>query len=153
MAAEPHVFHLHSSAGVYGAEYVLLGLIPALNRFGVHSSLLCLDNPVRTEQPLFARAQALGIPVERISCRGKLDWTSVRTLRNKAAQANRTIMHVHGYKSALYAWLARRGGNSPIVATLHGPTPTSWRLRLYNRIEQWLLRRFERVCVLSGRMG
>lgn len=152
MSAEPHVFHLHSSAGVYGAEYVLLGLIPALDRIGVRSTLLCLDNPLRSEQPLFERANALGVSVERLPCRGKLDRATVRAIRERVSRSASPLLHVHGYKSAFYAWLARRGGIMPIVATLHGPTPVSRRLRLYNRIEQWLLRRFDKVCVVSARM-
>src|SRR5581483_6364101 len=63
-----------------------------------------------------------------------------------------SILHVHGYKSAFYGWLARRGGATPIVATLHGPISISMRLRLYARIETWLLRRFDRVCVVSAPM-
>lgn len=152
MSTEPHVFHLHSSAGVYGAEYVLLGLVPALNRIGVRSTLLCLDNPLQTEQPLFERARALGVDVERLPCRGKLDWGSVRAVRARVSRSMSPLLHVHGYKSASYGWLARRGGPMPIVATLHGPTSISHRLRFYNRVEQRLLRRFDKVCAVSSRM-
>ncbi|MBS0430917.1 MAG: glycosyltransferase [Proteobacteria bacterium] len=151
MNLEPRVFHLHSSAGVYGAEYVLLGLVPALARAGVPNTLLCLDSPLQMAQPLFERARTLGILAERIPCRGKLDWSTVHTLRKRIMRENQPILHVHGYKSAFYAWLTLRG-TRPVVATLHGPTPISTRLRIYNRIEQWLLRRFDRVCVVSARM-
>ena len=152
MNAEAHVLHLHSSAGVYGAEYVLLGLIPALARIGVNSTLLCLDNPLRQDQPLFERARALGVPAERIPCRGRLDWKTVAALRERISGAPHSLLHVHGYKSAFYGWLARRAGVPPIVATLHGPISTSMRLRLYSQIEAWLLRRFDKVCVVSTRM-
>jgi len=149
---EPHVLHLHSSAGLYGAEYVLLGLIPALARAGVRSTLLCLENPLQTEQPLLQRARKLGVSAECIPCRGRLDLSTIRALRRRILGDRNSILHVHGYKSAFYGWLARRGGATPIVATLHGPISISMRLRLYARIETWLLRRFDRVCVVSAPM-
>lgn len=152
MGAEPHVLHLHSSAGVYGAEYVLLGLIPALARAGVRSTLLCLDDIGRPDAPLFARARALGVPVERVPCSGRLDRKAIRALRERIQHEANPLLHVHGYKSAFYAWLSRRGGTMPIVATLHGPISISMRLRLYSQLERWLLRRFDRICVVSSRM-
>ncbi|HEY3519741.1 MAG TPA: glycosyltransferase [Rhodanobacteraceae bacterium] len=152
MNAEPHVLHLHSSAGVYGAEYVMLGLIPALARAGVRSTLLCMDDPDQVDPPLFTRARALGIPVERISCRGRLDMKTIRLLHERITREPNPLLHVHGYKSAFYGWLSRRGGRTPIVATLHGPISISMRLRLYAQVERWLLRRFDKVCVVSSRM-
>ena len=152
MNPEPHVFHLHSSAGVYGAEYVLLGLIPALAKRGVRSTLLCIDNPLLQHQPLFERACALGVPVERIACAGRLDFSTARAIRARISGSTYPLLHVHGYKSAFYAWLARRGLALPIVATLHGPVSITSRLRLYMRIERWLLRRFQMICVVSARM-
>ena len=152
MNTEPHVLHLHSSAGVYGAEYVLLGLIPALARMGVRSTLVCLDSPLHPDQPLLSRARELGVPAERISCRGRLDWGTIRSLQSRIAEEPNSLLHVHGYKSAFYAWLARHGSSTPIIATLHGPISTSLRLRFYTQIERWLLRRFDKVCVVSARM-
>ncbi|MGH8212208.1 MAG: glycosyltransferase [Rhodanobacteraceae bacterium] len=152
MIAESHVLHLHSSAGVYGAEYVLLGLIPALARAGVRSTLLCMDDPRHVDGPLFKRARALGVPVERVPCRGRLDSRTIHVLRERIMRESNPLLHVHGYKSAFYTWLARRGGRMPIVATLHGPISISMRLRLYTQVERWLLRRFDKVCVVSSRM-
>eukprot|EP01036_Dinobryon_divergens_P058491 gene58491-78026_t len=61
-------------------------------------------------------------------------------------------MHVHDYKSAFYAWLARAGRRIPIVATSHGQFNDSARLQLYHRIELGLMRRFQQVCVVSAAM-
>ena len=56
------VLHLRSSAGLYGAEYVILGMVPELNRIGIRSRLLSMDNQHLDSQPLYARAQAMGVP-------------------------------------------------------------------------------------------
>ena len=152
MPADFEVLHLRSSAGLYGAEYVILGMVPELNRMGIRSRLLSMDNQHLAAQPLFARAHAMGVPVERVPCSGRFDLTTIRSLRDTLRRQRNTILHVHDYKSAFHAWLARGFGGTPIVATSHGHFPTTANLRLYNRLELALMRRFEHVCVVSKEM-
>lgn len=152
MRAEPHVFHLHSGTGLYGAEQMLLGLIPALIRRGVESTLLCLDNYRLDEQPLYERARGLGIPAQRLPCRGRFDWRTVRALRRILRAHPNALLHVHGYKSAFYAWLACSAGGTPIVSTLHGHVEGTRRLNLYQNLERRLMRGFDRVCIVSAAM-
>jgi glycosyltransferase involved in cell wall biosynthesis len=152
MRADFDVLHLRSSAGLYGAEYVILGMVPELNRIGIPSRLLSIDNQHLAEQPLFARAQAMGVPAERVPCRGRFDFTTLRSLRDTLRRNPNAILHVHDYKSAFHAWLARGRRRMPIVSTSHGHFPTTANLRLYNRLELALMRRFEHVCVVSKDM-
>lgn len=152
MRAEPHVLHLHSGAGLYGAEYVLLGLVPALAKQGIDSTLLCLDNYRMREQPLYERARALKIPARRLPCRHRFDIETLRALRGILNEHPGALLHVHGYKSAFYARLARRGGDPTVVATLHGHFSDSRSLRLYHALELWLMRGFERVCMVAAEM-
>src|SRR5215472_14202441 len=116
MSAVPTVLHVRSSAGLYGAEYVVLGLIPELERRGIPSRLLSIDNHLQARQVLFERAQELGVPAERLPCRGRFDFATVRALRAKIAVTPNALLHVHDYKSALIAWLARGRRRVPIVA-------------------------------------
>jgi glycosyltransferase involved in cell wall biosynthesis len=152
MSADFEVLHLRSSAGLYGAEYVILGMVPELNRIGIRSRLLSMDNQHLDAQPLYARAQAMGVPAERVPCNGRFDIGTLRALRDTLRRQPNTILHVHDYKSAFHAWLARGFGNTPIVATSHGHFPTTTNLRLYNRLELALMKRFEHVCVVSKEM-
>jgi glycosyltransferase involved in cell wall biosynthesis len=150
MEADPHVYHLRSSAGLYGAEYMILGLMPALARAGIGSTLLCLDNPYFDEQELHTRAHALGLPAVRVPCRGRFDFASVQALRAILARDPRAVLHVHDYKSAAYAWLAR--GRIPVVATWHGQFSSTPSLHIYHLVESRLMRRFERVCIVAEEM-
>lgn len=150
--ADFEVLHLRSSAGLYGAEYVVLGMIPELNRMGIRSRLLCLDNQHLDSQPLYERAIELNVPAERIPCRGRFDFATLKSLRDILRRERRSILHVHDYKSAFHAWLARGRSGSPIVATSHGHFASTTSLRLYNRLELALMKRFERVCVVSNEM-
>jgi len=152
MRAEPQVLHVRSSAGLYGAEYVILGLIPALAEIGIASRLLCLDNQHLHEQELCAKAQASGLDAERVPCRGRFDISTVQSLRRAIAAQPDAVLHVHDYKSALHAWLARGNRRTPIVITSHGQFSFTPALQLYHRIELQLMRRFDRVCTVSADM-
>ena len=146
-----HVLHVRSSAGLYGAEYVILGLIPALAQLGIDSTLLSLDNQYSQAQPLFERALSLQVPAKRIPCRGRFDFATVAAIRRLSAQPN-TLLHVHDYKSALTAWLARGRRKLPMIATSHGQFATTPSLQLYHRLESSLMRRFDRVSIVSEAM-
>jgi glycosyltransferase involved in cell wall biosynthesis len=153
MRAEPYVLQVLSSAGLYGAEHVVLGLIPALQGCGINGSLLCIQNPRLADQPLYERARQFGIPAETVPCRGRFDPATVRALRSAVARHPGAMVHVHGYKAAFYALLARGGRAEPsIVATLHGWVTTTHALRLYRWLELRLLRRFQCICIVSETM-
>jgi glycosyltransferase involved in cell wall biosynthesis len=148
----PTVLHVRSSAGLYGAEYVVLGLIPELARLDIDSTLLSIDNHLQPDQILYERARELGVPAQRLPCRGRFDFATVRALRDAIAAAPNPLLHVHDYKSALVAWLARGRRRIPIVATSHGHFATTSSLRAYQRLELWLMRRFDEVCIVSAEM-
>lgn len=153
MPADLQVLHVFSSAGLYGAEQVVLSLIPALRECGVDSILLCLDNPHLSEQVLHQHALKLGIHSERIPCTGRFDRVTTRALRKVLAAHPEALVHVHGYKSAFYVSRARSGhSRPPIVATSHGWVTTTRRLRLYRWLELRLLRQFQAVCIVSEAM-
>ncbi|MDE2271591.1 MAG: glycosyltransferase [Xanthomonadaceae bacterium] len=153
MPADLQVLHVFSSAGLYGAEQVVLGLIPALRDSGINSTLLCIDNPRLSEQVLYQHAHKLGIQAERIACAGRIDRATTRALREALNRHPGAIVHVHGYKGAFYVSRARAGNSDlPIVATLHGWVTTTRSLRLYRWLELRLLRRFQGVCIVSEAM-
>ena len=150
MHADPHILHVFSSAGVYGAEHAVLGLIPALAALGIDSTMACIDNPHLREQPLYEHARSIGISAVRIPCSGRLDHATTRALRGQLRQRPHTLLHVHGYKGAFYALRARRAfPDVPIVSTLHGWVINTRTLWLYRLLELWMLRHMQRVCIVA----
>lgn len=153
MSSEPHIIHVFSSAGLYGAEHAVLGLMPALAGMGISGTLACIDNPHLGEQLLYQRARALGIPAVRIPCTGRLDNATTRALAALLASLPNAILHVHGYKGAFYALRARRAcPGTPLVATLHGWVTNTRALWWYRLLELWMLRRMEQVCIVAEDM-
>lgn len=153
MPTEPHVLHVLSSAGLYGAEHAVLSLIQALAEVGFQSTLACIDNPHQDEQPLYQRARTLGISAERVPCRGRLDSATTRAIRALLQRHPDAILHVHGYKGAFYALRARSTQpDTPIVATLHGWINSTRTLWLYRMLELWMLRQVQCICIVAENM-
>lgn len=141
---------VRSSAGLYGADRVVLALNNGLAGHGVRSRLLSINNYRMPEQALHDLARARGHEAVLLPCRGRIDAATVSALAAQIATTGAGIVHTHDYKSAFYAWLATRRQPARLVATLHGWVEGSSALRLYTRLELALLRRFDALVVVAG---
>ncbi len=141
---------LRSSAGLYGADRVVLALNNGLAGHGVRSRLLSINNYRMREQPLHELACARGQDSVLLPCRGRIDTGTVNALAAQIATTGAPVVHSHDYKSAFYAWLATRRQPATLVATLHGWVEGSSSLRLYTRLELALLRRFDALVVVAA---
>jgi glycosyltransferase involved in cell wall biosynthesis len=145
------VLQLRSSAGLYGADKVVLTLNDALNRqHGVRSRLLNISNYRMPRQLLHEAALAGGQDAALLPCRGRLDPRTVTALAAEIAATAANVLHAHDYKSAFYAWRASQRRPAFRVATLHGWTGSSRALRFYHRLELALLRRFDALVVVAA---
>ena len=146
------ILQLRSSAGLYGADRMVLALDQGLRQQGVRSRLLSINNYLLDNQPLHDCSTRAGQDAVLLPCRGKLDMRTITALGSQIDQCAADVLHVHDYKSAFYAWLAtRRRLQVKLVATLHGWVEVSRALRLYNTLEIALLRRFDALVVVSDK--
>ncbi len=141
---------LRSSAGLYGADRMVLALNNGLASHGVRSRLLNINNYRMREQPLHELARARGQESVLLPCRGRIDTATVNALSAQIAMTGAAVVHSHDYKSAFYAWLATRRQPARLVATLHGWVEGSSSLRLYTRLELALLGRFDALVVVAA---
>ncbi len=113
------ILHIISSGGMYGAEAVILNLSRTLNEHG-HTSLLGIfSNSSNPNLQLHERALAEGIESHLIPCNGQIDRTVPASIRALAATTNADLIHAHGYKADVYAYLALRKTSD--TARLHLP--------------------------------
>jgi glycosyltransferase involved in cell wall biosynthesis len=147
------VLHLISSGGMYGAENVVGALARDLQelgcwvRVGVFDNEHCPDNNVADE--LGRR----GASVVRIPCRGRVDRGAIRQIREIVRAEQVQLVHSHGYKSDIYSYLACRRLGVPIMATCHLWTRQTPIIRVYEFLDACLLRRFDAVVAVSGRIA
>jgi L-malate glycosyltransferase len=149
-AAPASVLQVRSSAGLYGADRMVLTLNRALGDAGTRSRLLSISNYRMDAQPLHDAAIAQGQDAALLPCAGRLDTRTAGALAGHIVAYPADLVHVHDYKSAFYAWLATRRRPARLVATLHGWVENSRSQRLYHRLEMALLRRFDALVVVAS---
>jgi len=147
-----NVLQLISSEGHYGAENMLLHLCSSLTGLGCQSVAGVFENLHRPHLEVAARLRDLKIPVEIIQCRGRLDWGAVRRIRDCIKSRKIDLIHAHGYKSNIYSYAAARPSGVPLVATCHNWPGKTISLRLYYKLDQLVLRRFDRIAAVSNQV-
>jgi len=87
--------------------------------------------------------------VQKIVCRGRLDWRSVRAIREEIKCLNIDLVHTHGYKADIYGFLATRGLGLPLLSTCHPWTHDTDAICFYEYLDALFLRRFDAVVGVS----
>lgn len=150
MRTSLRVLHLISSGGVYGAENVVIQLALALKRLNCEVVIGVFQNRHRPNTEIAEAARLQGLEVALFECRGKLDFGTVRAIRNFMSERELDILHTHGYKADIYGYRAAKSTRVGLVATAHSWPGKSLILRLYALLDRVILRWFDHVCVVSS---
>jgi glycosyltransferase involved in cell wall biosynthesis len=99
---------------------------------------------------LACKAKALNVPFEEIVERGKFDLRPVISLIRRINRHRPHIIHTHDYKSDILGYLLHPlFHHSALLATAHGWTLDSGRMRIYNRLDQHVMSRFYHLIAVS----
>lgn len=143
------VLHIISSGGMYGAEAVILNVSRGLMELGHESVLGVFSNSAHPNTQLQESAAAAGVPAFAIPCRGQIDRSVPRAIRELAHTTRADVVHAHGYKADVYAYLARSGMRVPLVSTCHTWYDNDLAVSLYGALDRWVLRSFAGVVAVS----
>ncbi len=143
------ILHVISSGGMYGAEAVILNMSRTLNRTGHTSTLGIFSNSANPNLQLHECALAEGIESHLISCRGQIDRTVPASIRALSASTSTDVLHAHGYKADVYAYLALRGSPTALVSTCHNWLDDNRIVRLYGFLDRRVLRNYQAVVAVS----
>jgi glycosyltransferase involved in cell wall biosynthesis len=144
------IIHLSKMTGTAGSEGHLLILLEGLRAAGLDARLWILIEPDKPIQDFVDRAQAFGIPVERLIIRRDLDpvlwWRLVSRLRADRPD----IVHTHLLHADLYGITAARRAHVPhVVSSRHNDD--RFRRRLSVRLlHRWLWRQTDAGIAISG---
>jgi glycosyltransferase involved in cell wall biosynthesis len=100
-----------------------------------------------------AHAQRVGAEILEVCDRTRADPFCVAKLRRLAQKAD--VIHAHDYKTDVYGLLLRRGamssrpGTAKLIATAHGWTGESLKVRAYQRVDTAALRLYDKVLAVS----
>src|SRR5215467_7491774 len=103
------ILHLISSAGMYGAEAVVLNLTAAQREMGHEPVIGVFHNRHRPHLEVAAEARKRELAVEIFACDGRVDRAAVRAIRDFISVNRIDVVHTHGYKSDIYGRFAVRG--------------------------------------------
>ncbi len=143
------VLQLISSGGMYGAEAVILNLARCLDASGHHSVLGVFANTAGGDVQLHREALASNLESHLLPCAGQFDRRMMAQLRHFVREHHIDVVHTHGYKADVYAFLALRRAGIPIVATCHNWLDTDAKVRAYGIMDRFVLRRFHSIAAVS----
>ena len=144
------VVHLLAPTTLAGAERVLLNYVASHDTVRIDLIVATYVNIGRQRNSFTDELERLDIPFRRITIvphkQVEVLRETVKLLREEGAD----LVHSHGYRSDIVGYLAARAAGVRIVSTVHGWTGSSWKLRLYEKMDRWLLKRFDGVIGVSS---
>ncbi len=148
-----NVLHLINSGGYYGAENVVVSLSESLEVLNCRSVIGVFHNDRQRNEELIRQAERRGLTVQKIPCRGRWDWQTVRCIRENLDSLGIDVIHTHGYKPDIYGYFAARKQGIPLIATCHSWTHETAPVRVYEFLDSLILRAFDAVVVVSEAMA
>jgi glycosyltransferase involved in cell wall biosynthesis len=143
------ILHMISSGGMYGAEAVVLNMSRTLNE-GPHRSMLgVFSNSSNPNLQLHENATKEGIESYLIPCNGQIDRKAITRIRELVQRTGADVVHAHGYKADIYAYLALRTSGVSLVSTCHTWYDNDRKVFLYGVLDRLILRGYARVVAVS----
>ena len=149
------ILHVIDSAGLYGAEVMLLNLMEEQARTGIEPILASIGEPAITNKEIEQEATRRGLRVVRFRMRPGPNLFGARQVLSFAWQEQIDMLHTHGYKGdILFGFLPRKIRRIPMVATVHGWTWTGGmtRMMVYEWLDSVSLARMDRVILVNEAM-
>jgi len=135
-----------------GAERQLLYLMDHLRRDRHRCVLICFH-----DSEMARRTRELGIPVLVLKARPLVSWSNARQIAALLRSEQIHVVHVHGYKAAAHALLARLLVSFRVMKTEHGKLEISahgsiadLKPRMFRAIEN-AASRIPKIYVLAAR--
>jgi glycosyltransferase involved in cell wall biosynthesis len=143
------ILHIISSSGLYGAEAVILNLLRTLRDGPDEAAIGAFSNSTNPNVQLHEAALKEGFASHLIPCNGQVDRATIAGIRELVKSTGADVVHAHGYKADIYAYLALRGRGVPLVSTCHTWYDTDRMVSLYGKIDRLVLRGYARVVAVS----
>jgi glycosyltransferase involved in cell wall biosynthesis len=141
------IVHLTASTFYGGPERQMLGLARSLSEAD-ESVFVSFAEGGRC-RPFLSAARQQGFEAVGLKYDTPRLGSAVNEIAELLAELQADVLCCHGYKANLLGRRAARRHGIPAVAVARGWTGESWRVRLYERIDRWHLRKMDRVVCVS----
>lgn len=149
------VLHLIDSAGLYGAEGVVLSLMEAQRALGLVPALLSLGTDREGLKGIEQESERHGFCVYRVRTSGAKTLRASQEILRHARKWQADVLHSHGYKGdILLGLLPRRVRKIPAVTTIHGWTSAKIlsKVGLYQALGALAMRNLDAVAAVSSQI-
>jgi glycosyltransferase involved in cell wall biosynthesis len=149
------ILHLIDSAGLYGAEVMLLNLVREQIQLGLEPVIGSIGDLETEEKVLEREAVHRGFRVEKFRMRPGLNLLGAWKMLSYTRAERFDLVHSHGYKgNILLGFTPRFFRRIPIVATVHGWTNTDQftRMKIYEWVDAISLRHIDAVVAVNNKM-
>jgi glycosyltransferase involved in cell wall biosynthesis len=140
------VVHLMASPFYGGPERQMLGL--ARNLPEVESIFLSYAER-GLAQPFIDEVRRAGFDGRLLTRNMPHFFACVREVEQEVRRLNADLMCCSGYKPDIIGWLAARRASIPVISVSHGWTGATWKVRLNEAIDRWVIRRMDAVVCVS----
>jgi glycosyltransferase involved in cell wall biosynthesis len=155
-ARRVRVMHFIESGGVYGAESVIMNLsreMRADNRF--EPVIGCIVQDANERVALVDLAASNSIEAHRLLISNRLVWLHLPKIARRLRALKIDILHCHGYKPAVYAYVLAKLAGIRILTTCHlwyFDPDAPLKMRMMVRLEKLLYRRWPLVIAVSDKI-
>jgi glycosyltransferase involved in cell wall biosynthesis len=148
-----NVLHLRDTYEIGGPGKTILETFRAIDasRFRLHLAVF-LARADREETPFVRAARAAGMPVHFVRALNQYDPRMIGQVARMIERLNIDVVHAHEVVSDVITYLVSLRRRVPIVTTVHGWIGNAWKQRAMNRLDRAVLRRFDAVIAVSGRI-
>ena len=147
------ILHFVDSAGIYGAESVILQLCQEMLRGEEFEPIVgCIVQNKNEKVDLYDRAMDLGIAAARIVINNKRFLIDVPRAAVQLRKERVALIHSHGYKPSVLAYFIAKATGMRVLATCHLWFPGSnppLRYRFMTGLELLLYRFYPRIVCVS----
>jgi glycosyltransferase involved in cell wall biosynthesis len=147
------ILHIIDSAGIYGAEIMLLNLMEEQRRMKLFPILVGLSDLGDQNNEMVEEAKKRELPVLQFKMKRGYSLKSAFKLVRIAKESHVDIIHSHGYKGdILVGSLPKRIRGIPMVRTQHGRTSTKKlsKIWFYEALDWLIMKRMAAVVRVNG---
>lgn len=144
-----NIVHMIDSEGMFGAEYVIYYLLPALRKLGANVHFVCMCPTDSPGADLGRKLEKRGIPVFYLNERKKLSVKGLFSIYRILETSSADILHAHGYKATILGGFVSKISGLPFFTTYHAEAEKYPEFRAYAGIETHLLRHASRIIAVS----
>ena len=143
------IVHVLAPAYAGGLERVVHALAIGQLRRGHQVAIIPTVDEWRNDHPFAIPLARAGVEVRPLVVRPRAYLEERRLLGKYLADLAPDVMHSHGYHTDVVAHGPARQAGIATVSTAHGYTSGTWRNRLYEYADRFVLRRFDAVVAVS----